>query len=209
MTTGFVQAYARLVSQEHEDSDATDSLASWDENHPVVPSDDDDNFSLTSCEGEDEDGRPKKKKGKSYRSLNWNFWHHGDREHLYSQEDVEEALWELASKEFGGKKANGVFFVKGPWRETKTKEVRTWQCAFYNCCDCKAGYQVVYWKVENRWSIQVASNTPHTHGLSSRGRMKQALAACEAPKTSYWQCDHEDEEEVHPGRAKLPPSDDR
>ena len=114
MTTGFVQAYARLVSQEHEDSDATDSLASWNKNHPVVPSDDDDNFSLTSCEGEDEDGCPKKKKGKSYRSLNWKFWHHGNREYLYSQEDVEEALWELASEEFGGKKANGVFFcLKG------------------------------------------------------------------------------------------------
>ena len=176
MTTGFVQAYARLVSQDAEDSDDTDSLSSWDANHPVVPSDDDDNFPLTSDE---EDGNTGKKKPKSsYRSLDWKYWHHGNQEYLYSQTEVEEALWVLAGEEFGGKKANGLFFVKGPWRETKTKEVRTWRCAFYNCCQCKAGYQVVYWKIENRWSIQVASNTPHTHGLSSNGRMKQALASC-------------------------------
>ena len=144
MTTRFVQAYACLVSQEAEDSDATESLCSWDSNRPVVPSDDDDNFSLTSCEEDDTDQVPKTKKDKSYRSLEWEYWHHGDKEYLYAQDRVEEALWVLANEEFGRKKVNGVLFVKGPWRETKAKEICTWQCAFYNCCNCKAGYQVTY-----------------------------------------------------------------
>lgn len=102
----------------------------------------------------------------------------GEDEYLYSQEEVDEKLWVLAGQEFGGKKANGVFFVKGAKRGTKLKSFRKWNCAFYNCCGCSREVQVVYWKAENRWHIEIASKTSHVHGKSTGGAMKQALVAC-------------------------------
>ena len=173
MTSGFAQAYARIVSQATQSDDETESLTSWDEYcQPVVPSDDDDNF---------EDDETCKKKGiKSNKHYQWETWSQAgaDDPYLYQVSDVPEALWVLAGVEFGGKKANAVFVVKGAKRETKSKEFRTWHCAFYNCCGCERRYQVIYWKEENRWSIEIAKNTEHKHGLSKGGLVKQALLAC-------------------------------
>ena len=171
MTTGFAQAYARIVSQATQSDDDTESLTSWDEYcQPVIPSDDEDNF---------EDEEVAKRKGsKSYKRYVWETWSPGEEQYIYKMSDVSEALWVLAAQEFGGKKANAVFVVRGAKRETKLKEIRTWHCAFYNCCGCERRYQVVYWKEENRWSIEIAKNTKHKHGVSTGGMMKQALVAC-------------------------------
>ena len=169
MTTGFAQAYARIVSQATQSDDDTESLTSWDEYcQPVVPSDDEDNF---------EDEEIAKKKG-TYNHYEWKSWSPGDGQYIYQESDVPEALWVLAAEEFGGRKANAVFVVKGPKRETKSKEIRTWHCAFHNSCGCPRRYQVIYWKEENRWSIEIAANTEHKHGASNVGLMKQALVAC-------------------------------
>ena len=48
-------------------------------------------------------------------------WSPGGDPYLYQESDVPEALWVLAGDEFSGKKANAVFVVKGPKRETKLK----------------------------------------------------------------------------------------
>ena len=78
MTTGFVQAYARLISQVSQTKyDSDDSSIFWRDDQPVVPSDDDDNFKEES---------PKKKKSsslsKSYRNFVWKTWFHGDKDYL-------------------------------------------------------------------------------------------------------------------------------
>ena len=64
MTTGFAQAYARIVSQATQSDDETLSITSWDDYcQPVVPSDDEDNF---------EDEEICKKKGtKPYNHYEW------------------------------------------------------------------------------------------------------------------------------------------
>ena len=117
---------------------------------------------------------------KEYRDLGWTTWHHGGKEYYYTDEEVEDALWALADREFGGKRANGVFWVYGPKRFTKRKEVRTYRCAFYNSCDCGAQIQRIYWKNENRYTIEIATLAKHSHDekKTSRGLLKEALVAC-------------------------------
>ena len=175
MTSGFSQAYARIVSQETGDSDETESLSSWGDNHPVDDeSSVEDPFVPAGLVVEGEVVLPRN----LYRNLVWVNWEYKEQEYLYTDKEVEEGLWQLASEEFGGTKANGVFFVKGPRRHTKTREIRGFRCAFYNCCGCKAGFQVVLWKEENRFQIEKCANTPHTHGTSSGGSMKEAIVSC-------------------------------
>ena len=57
------------------------------------------------------------------------------------------AVWEIAEQEWGGKEENGVFFLMGPYRETKKNKVQTYRCAFYHQAQCKKpAYRVVYSK---------------------------------------------------------------
>ena len=176
MTSGFLQAYARIVSQETGDSDETESLSSWGDNHPVDDdSSVDDPFVPIGPEGEGEgEANPRN----PYRNLVWVNWEYKGQEYLYTEKEVEEGLSLLAFQEFRGMKANGVYFIKGPRRHTKSREIRGLRCAFYNCCGCKAGFQVVYWKNENRFQIEKTANTHHSHGNSSGGAMKEALVSC-------------------------------
>ena len=169
MTTRFGRACAKLVSQTQDD-------VSDDESYSSIASD----YRAIEKENIPRELKLNSKsntKGK-YRKLNWVLWSDGGEEYYYTEEDLDDALWCLAAKEFGGQKANGVFFIKGPKRETKSKKFRTWQCPYYNCSGCKAAYQTVYWKEENRWQIQVATNTSHDHEKNIKGCLKDALVAC-------------------------------
>ena len=184
MTTGFVQAYARIVSQAtQQDDDTVDSFSSWGCGQAVIPSDkEDDDIFLD---------KASKKTGRKNNSYDWVTWSPGSEEYLYDEKDLDDALWVLAGEEFGGKIANGVGLVKGALRETKKKSIRRYNCPFYNCCKCNRLYQVVFFKDECRWQIQLAENTTHSHGNSRSGTIKQALLACvdspsklhRAPKT--------------------------
>ena len=105
MTSGFSQAYARIVSQETGDSDETESLSSWGDNHPVDDdSSVDDPFVPVGPEGEGE-ANPRN----PYRNLVWVNWEYKAQEYLYTEKEVEEGLWQLAFEEFRGMKANGVY----------------------------------------------------------------------------------------------------
>ena len=169
MTTGFAGAAACLVSQAlDEDSDTVSLLSTSSEE-----SDD-----LQDAEVEDIVA-PKRVYAK-YRKLEWVPWSHGDQEYYYDEAEYTEALWVLAKQEFGGLKENGVFFIKGTRRPpTKFKVVRIYRCAFFNCCSCGYQCQLVYWKQENRWSIQVSSNVEHDHVLKKkpRGSLKHSIVA--------------------------------
>ena len=103
-----------------------------------------------------------------------------DAEYLYTEEEVDDALWALADKEFGGKKENGVFWVVGPKRQTKLKKYQKYHCAFYNCCSCLTEVQLVYSKEEGRYWIEITSKVPHDHVMKkkSHGPLKSALVAC-------------------------------
>ena len=90
MTTGFAQAYARIVSQATQLDNKTESITSWDEYcQPVVPSGDEDNF---------EDEEIAKKKG-TYNHYEWKIWSLGVQQYLYQESNVPEALWVLAGKQ--------------------------------------------------------------------------------------------------------------
>ena len=169
-TKGWVGAYARLISQSQAEPYESTSEEEDEED------DDDAEYAVE----EDIVSEKKKRNMAEYRDLGWTTWHHGDKEYYYTDEEVDDALWALADQEFGGKKANGVFWVYGPKRFTKLKEVRVYRCAFYNCCNCGAQIQKIYWKNENRWSIQVASLAKHSHNekKTSRGVLKEALVTC-------------------------------
>ena len=174
MMTGFVQAYAAIVSQAtRQDDDTDDSLTSWGCGQPVIPSDEEDDDIFL-----DEVTRKRgKKTGRKNNKYDWIVWSPGAEEYLYSDDDVNEALWTLASVEFRGKPANGVCLVKGTLRETKLKSIRRYNCPFFNCCSCTRLYQVVFYKAECRWQIEVAADTSNSHGNSRSGAMKQALLA--------------------------------
>ena len=116
---------------------------------------------------------------KKNRDLAWVKWHDGDKEYLYTEAEVTDALWCLAAQEFGGRKENGVFWVKGAFRQTSLKTVRNWRCAFYNTGKCGAECQVIYWKDQNRWEIEIASGAPHNHDQKTdRGLIQAAVIAC-------------------------------
>ena len=174
MTTGFGLAASRLVTQQTQ----------------AEEDDDDDTVLLLSTSSEeDRDGESEsevnevlksKRVYAKYRHLEWTTWAFNDSEYFYTEEDYTDALWGLAKQEFGGLKANGVSFVKGTRRPpTKDKVVHIYRCAFYTCCSCGFQCQLVYWKRENRWSIQYTSNVPHDHKLKKnpRGALKHAIVA--------------------------------
>ena len=130
MTTGFVQAYAAIVSQAtQQDDDTDDSLSSWGY-QAVLPSDEEDDDIFQDQVGIDTSNSLGRKNNK----YDWVTWSPGTEDYLYSDKDVDAALWVLAGEEFGGKIANGVCLVKGALRATKLKEIRRCNCPFFNCC---------------------------------------------------------------------------
>ena len=173
MTTGFAHAVSRLVTQQTQDEDDdTVSLLS-------TSSEEDRDFDAES--DEEVEGLLKSKRVYAkYRQLQWTPWIFNKADYFYTEEEYNEALSGLANQEFGGLKENDVFFVKGTRRPpTKHKVVRIYRCAFYNCCSCGFQCQLVYWKEENRWSIQYTGNVPHDHKLKRNpsGALKHAIVA--------------------------------
>ena len=110
----------------------------------------------------------------SYRKMGW-----VKRSTGIPKEKVDDELWRLAELEWGGNKANGVFFIGGKESETKADFKKWYKCAFCYQSNCRKYYRVVTSKSTNLRTIQVAGGTDHSdHSVKlTRGAHKNALVA--------------------------------
>ena len=140
-----------LVSQEWEDNtDDDDASNEWTPSNFLDKDEDDD---------EDLEESPKKPAAKVPRLGNYNrrWWclFIDDNGKSYFPDDgypenVDNALWVLAQREFRGSPANQVFFLNGEYQENKGHTILYLRCALYHQAKCrKPSYKVVYSKATN------------------------------------------------------------